>query len=150
MNTSPRYFFFLSLVLTVGLLSCFSDSSLAQSEQPKPEQPKKIDRISEEWKGERSGFFYGHIVDIDERWYSITVKPIDPKFRRKRFYLDKQTKYFNDTKKTNFSDVYLGDKVAVRFLAEGYIALAEAVYVVPGEFMDESYYVESKGRRGKK
>lgn len=86
-----------------------------------------------------AGTYYGHIVDIEPDGVSITVKPIDPKLPRQRFYLDKQTKFRVDGKVSKFQNIFRNDKVAVRFFAEEKVALADEVFVVFGEFKPEDY-----------
>lgn len=93
-----------------------------------------------------AGIFYGWITDINLVQSTVTVKPIDQRIQRRHFYVDSKTRYRVDGKRKVFEDIYVGDKVAVRFFAEDRLSLAEEIFVVFGEFNPDDY--KPKVRRG--
>lgn len=102
---------------------------------------------------QHEGLFYGSLYFIHPEKISIVVKPRpDNQLNRlpntvHRFYLDKYTRYFVDSERASAEDLVPGDKVAVRYWAEGRLAVADKVYVVFGEFDPRDY--RRKIRRGR-
>ena len=91
-----------------------------------------------------SGILYGYIHNIRPDFSAITLKPIQIGDRRHRINLDQSTLVFVNKKKRQTSSLYLGDKVAVRYFGCGTTIMADAVYVVFGEFVPKDYVVRKR------
>ena len=100
---------------------------------------KAASPTKEEQKDSYSGILYGYIQDVRPDFSAITVKPIEKGERRHRIYVDKSTSVFVDKKRKKKTSLYLGDKVAVRYFGQGMTIIADAVYVVFGEFVPNDY-----------
>ena len=96
------------------------------------------------------GIFYGEIASVDPDGSSIFVVPIDKHYSRKVFYIDKFTDYFIDGEPDELDSLHISQRVAVRFFGEQTIRVAEAVYVVSGEFNPEDYQSAKKKKRAEK
>ena len=97
------------------------------------------------------GIFYGQISSVDPEGSSIFVVPLDKHYSRKIFYIDKFTDYFIDGEPDELESLHINQRVAVRFFGEQAVRVAEAVYVVSGEFNPEDYRpVKKKKAAGKK
>ena len=97
------------------------------------------------------GICYGHIIGLDARRGYIFVKPSVSRYPRRYFYLDKKTAYTivqeGIRKKQKFENLVEGQRVVVRYFAQGGLALAEEVFVVAGEFQPPSAYREQRSGR---
>jgi len=120
----------------------FSDCQAATEKPQKPEKPQKAEK--KEQSIGYSGTVYGFIHNVQPDFSVITVKPIDNTDRRHKIYLDKSTSVFVDKKRKSRSNLYLGDKVAVRYFGRGTTIVADAVYVVFGEFVAKDYIVKKR------
>lgn len=87
-----------------------------------------------------SGIFLGTIAFVDPDGLAIAVLPIEQELDKRLFHVDSRTHYMRDQRRTNYSALKVGDKVAVRYIAEDEFTLAEAVFIVLGEF-DHSQYL---------
>ena len=91
-----------------------------------------------------AGILYGYIHDVRPDFSAITVKPIEKGDRRHRVNLDQSTQIFVNKKRRTKNSLYLGDKVAIRYFGRGTTILADAVYVVFGEFVPKDYVVKKR------
>jgi hypothetical protein len=106
--------------------------------------PTKVVKTTKaEPKNSYSGILYGYIQDVRPDFSAITVKPIEKGEKRHRIYIDRSTAVFVDKKRKKQSSLYLGDKVAVRYFGQGMTIIADAIYVVFGEFVAKDY-IEKK------
>lgn len=134
-RSGARFFFLLTLTLLFAPPLFFSSSAFGTTDTA----PKVT----------ATGLYFGYIVDLQPDGISLTVMPIDRKLPRQRFYLDNQTLFRVDGKRATFHDLYRNDKVAIRFFAEGRVAVADEVFVVFGEFKNEDYVSARKKKKGK-
>ncbi len=90
------------------------------------------------------GIYFGfiHVIDTDQK--ILMVVPIDSRLPRKTFYLDNQTLYQEDKKKIAKTKFHRGQKVAVRYFAEGMTAIADVVFLVSGEFEPRKYRISKR------
>lgn len=58
--------------------------------------------------------------------------------------MDKATEVYVEKKRKKRNALYLGDKVAVRYFAKGKTVVADAIYVVFGEFVPKDYLKKKK------
>jgi hypothetical protein len=122
------------VVVLFLLLSC----QLALAAEPTPVPTTSI-------APSHTGVFYGHILDIRPDLSAITVKPTDKNLKKRRhFYLDKKTLIKVDGKRSLATELYYGDQVAVRYFGKGDLLVADAVYVVFGEFEPKDYVLKKK------
>jgi len=90
------------------------------------------------------GIYYGYILDVEvdpvrSEPRSITIQAIEPRSQKVRFYLDRQTEVYEERKRKKKSFLEVGQKTAVRYFGQAKINLAEAVYVVEGDFEPDKY-----------
>ena len=108
-----------------------------------------------------AGILYGYINDLRPDFSAITVKPIENSDKRHRVFIDPTTQVYVNKKKRKSSALYLGDKVAIRYFGRGTTIVADAIYVVFGEFVPKDYVIkkkmvvikkvaDEKGKEGKK
>lgn len=97
-----------------------------------------------------SGLYYGHLIDIRPDRSAVTVIPIDKSIHRQRFYVDKKTIVVVNGKRSAFTNLYYGDKVAVRYFATDKTAVADAIFVVFGDFVPKDYLPKKNIRVVKK
>lgn len=90
------------------------------------------------------GLFYGYVWDLHDASKSFVVKPINKRLPNKRFYADSKTTYRQEKKKVGLKDVYIGDKVAVRYFTNQGLAVADALFVVEGKFGPTADYLPKK------
>ena len=104
------------------------------------EQPQSV----KQKKTTYTGILYGYIHDVRPDFSAITVKPEGGAKRRYRIHLDPKTIVYVDKKRKKSSDLFLGDKVAVRYFGQEVIRVADAVYVIFGEFVPKDYVKKKK------
>ena len=125
-------------VIFIFLICFFSRSDCKAAPQNLQKPEKKEQSIG------YSGTVYGFIHNVQPDFSVITLKPIDNTDRRHKIYLDKSTSVFIDKKRKSRLSLYLGDKVAVRYFGRGTTIVADAVYVVFGEFVAKDYIVKKR------
>lgn len=91
-----------------------------------------------------TGIYYGYLTDVRPDFSSISAKAIEKGIKRRRFYLDKSTKIYIDGKRKTHSELYFSDKVAIRYFGKGDLLVADAVYVVFGEFEPQDYIAKKQ------
>ena len=94
------------------------------------------------------GFFFGRVLSVDPKNRFIYLRSVDAPSVRKLFYLDKKTQFREKKKRIRPSVFKPGDQAAVRFFARGELALADALYLVKGEFNMKDYRVVRKAAEG--
>lgn len=91
-------------------------------------------------QGPIGGIFYGEIASVDISRNSIFVLPLDKHhYPRKIFYIDKYTDYFVDGEPGELDSLRIKQRVAIRYFGEPALRMADAVYVVSGEFVPDDY-----------
>ncbi len=127
-----------------------------QSSASAQSSPQQIDMASEtkstnvrvENKDYHAGLYYGHIVAIDSKGDYIFVKPTERSSPRRYFYLDKKSRYTMISegirKRKSFADLIEGQRVVVRYFAQGELAVADELLLVSGEFQPASFYQEHR------
>jgi len=95
------------------------------------------------------GVFYGNLIFIHPQKFSLIVRPISGD-NKKMFFVDRSSKFTVDGKRRDIDWIERGDKVAVRYFAEGNIAVVEELFVVFGEFIPEDYIVKKKKKKAGK
>jgi hypothetical protein len=96
------------------------------------------------------GIFYGEIASVDAEKNSIFILPLDRRHNsRKTFYLDRFTEYYVDGELDELDSLHIKQKVAVRFFGEPNLRVADAVYVVSGEFNPDDYRPTKKKKKAK-
>lgn len=87
----------------------------------------------------RSGVFFGTIVNIDPASSSITVRAQERDVTAQRFYIDRQTKFEVDAKPATFTEIYFGDRAAIRYFSDGAVRIADTVHVVLGVLQRDAF-----------
>lgn len=87
------------------------------------------------------GFFFGRVLSVDPQNRYIYLRSVDAPAVRKLFYFDKKTQFREKKKRIRPSAFEPGDQAAVRFFARGELALADALFLVKGEFNMKDYRV---------
>ena len=113
-----------------------SAAEATPEETPQPTAPPQLNLAK---RPATRGLFYGHVWFIDDNLVSFTVKPTDHALPRRRFYLDSKTTVKMGKKNVGRDGLYLGDKVAVRYFSNQGIFVADAVFIVEGEFVPADY-----------
>jgi hypothetical protein len=90
------------------------------------------------------GTLYGFVHDVRPDFSAITVKPTETSDHRHRVNIDSSTQVFINKKKRKSNALYLGDKVAIRYFGRGTTIIADAIYVVFGEFVPKDYVIKKK------
>ena len=93
------------------------------------------------------GVFYGNLIFIHPQKFSLIVRPLGGDNKKKMFFVDRSSKFTVDGMRRDIDWIERGDKVAVRYFAEGNIAVVEELFVVFGEFIPEDYIVKKKKRK---
>ena len=88
-----------------------------------------------------AGFFFGRVLSVDPSRRFVYVRSVDEPPVRKMFYFDRQTQFREKKRRINFAAFEPGDQVAVRFFARGETAIADALFLVKGEFNMKDYRV---------
>ena len=91
-----------------------------------------------------SGVYYGYLLDVRPDYSSVTARAEEPGVKRRRFYLDRQTRVYVDGKRKARTDLYYSDKVAIRYFGRGDLLVADAIYVVFGPFEPKDYIPKKK------
>ncbi len=138
----PRILFLLLLAGALPLASAFanepSKSPEVESSETKPAIKKK-----RELGPLTAGLFYGTLISKDDIGFRISVMGLPPSAGRRVFYLDQATKYYGEKKKRiSLKKFDPSTKVAVRFFAEGNLAVAKHLFLVEGEFVPKDYVIK--------
>ncbi len=94
-----------------------------------------------------AGVFYGNLIFIHPQKFSLIVRPIGGNNKKKMFFVDRSSKFTVDGVRRDIDWIERGDKVAVRYFAEGNMAVVEELYVVFGDFVPEDYVVKKKKKK---
>ncbi len=98
-----------------------------------------------------TGVIMGTLDSLDESGRFLAVRVPSEGSRRKTMYLDKQTQFYRENKPSAASELLVGQKIAVKYIAEGSLLLADSVFLVEGEFEPEEYLkVRKPKKRAKK
>lgn len=95
--------------------------------------------IGAEDEPSHTGVYYGYLIDVRPDYSSVTARAAEKGVKRRRFYLDKQTKVYVDGKRKPRTELYCSDKVAIRYFGKGDLLVADAIYVVFGDFEPKDY-----------
>lgn len=123
---------------------CAAAEEPARPKEPPEAQPEQSEVYT-------AGLIMGTLDSLDDNGRFLAVRVPREGSRRKTVYLDKQTQYYKENKPSAASELLVGQKIAVRFIADGSLVLADAVFLVEGEFEPEAYLKARKPKkRGKK
>jgi hypothetical protein len=130
--------YLLSGFLFVFLLFPLNEQALSESSERRRAFDNHKKQAAEQLET-TVGVYYGWLRDIDLDRGIVLVIPILRDENRKIFYLDGQTRYNIPNTENKVENINQGDKVAIRYFAEGRTAIADVIFVVEGEFKPELY-----------
>ena len=85
-------------------------------------------------KNYTSGIFEGYVIYLAPDLTYLSAISRDEKRSRREFYLDKKTVYRVDGLRKTSKDIYLRDKVVIRYFGEDRVAVADEIFVIFGAF----------------
>ncbi len=132
MTACPKRCFF-CLTILLFIVQLLARESSGEGEKERHEPPMTT-----------AGLFYGYLIQVDPNRAHVVVHPADERLPRKKFIIDRQTLFRFHGKRANYDQLQPGQKVAVRFFAEGALAIAEEIFVVVGEFVPHQYRERKK------
>ncbi len=94
------------------------------------------------------GFFFGRVLSIDTQRRFVYLRSVDAPNVRKLFYFDKKTQFREKKKRIKFTEFEPGAQAAVRFFGRGETAIADAIFLVKGEFNMKDYRVVRQRKEG--
>ena len=100
-----------------------SKPGAAKGEEKKP--PKERPGLS--------GLYLGTVEVFDPAHRFIFLRALTGHNPRRTFYLDARTIFRKKRERISADEVRVGQKVGVRYLSANHLALAEGIFVIPGE-----------------
>ncbi len=164
---SLSFLIFSSLNLLISILCLFTQNILAEEKEEKDStedtsvlikenKSKNANSIEtyyselfrEKAKEAHAGVILGNIIAVDDDSHYIYVKPKETGLGRLFVYIDSKTAITfeekNKRKKLKISDLFEGDRVAIRSLAKYGIILADEIFLIKGDFEQKTKYAKKK------
>ena len=90
------------------------------------------------------GLLMGQIYWISKEQKAIVLTPEGERKPRRKIYFDRYTRFKQEKTELSLKELEIGDRVAVWYVGEGDLLLADKIYYVTDEFEREKYLPKSR------